>query len=175
MRYRECARSLYNTYFKDWGDGSHDFLNVDNGLFSALVLCRLSKWPTNFKWHEPVEFIRVNYRKLEAELANGLECHRRAGKRGIVQEWSGWTLKGDGTELAFVNFFDFSNTRDFMDFQLVECHVTESTPDSGLFTGDRLLIDAQHVTFEELTEKLGGGLDAPWLAAEKANQQSEIE
>ncbi|HEY7982380.1 MAG TPA: hypothetical protein VID19_12930, partial [Candidatus Eremiobacteraceae bacterium] len=92
-----------------------------------------------------------------------------------VHEWCDWTLKGDGSELVFVNFFDFSNTRDFRDLQLVECHVSDSVPSSGLSTGDRLLLQAQDVAFEELTDKLGGGLDAPWLAAEKANQQSGIE
>ncbi len=175
MRYRECARSVYNCYFLDWYDGDHDFMNVESELFSALVLSRLSKWPKTYKWGEPADFIRVNYRKLEAELANGLKCYRLASKRGRVIEWSDWTLKGDGSELIFVDFFDFSNTRDFRDFQLVECHVTDSSSNSGLSTGDRLLLQAQDVAFEELSDKLGGGLDAPWLAAEKANQQSGIE
>jgi hypothetical protein len=174
MRYRECARSVYNSYFRDWGDGSHDFINVDNELFSALVLCRLSKWPAGFKWHDPAEFIRVNYGKVE----NGLEVHRLSGRRGKelnIYDWSEWILKDDSTELTFVKFFDFSNIWDFKDYSLVECQVSSANADTGLMVGDRLLLEAQRVTFEELTERLGGGQDAAWLASEKAKQRSEIE
>ncbi|HEY5094537.1 MAG TPA: hypothetical protein VII69_05400 [Candidatus Eremiobacteraceae bacterium] len=116
MQYRECARSIYNKYFKDWGDGSHDFLDVNR---------------------EHAEFIRVRYDVPE----NGLDIDRLSGKHENMNKWSLWTLKDSSTELAFVQFFDWSNTWDYKDF------------DSGLSIGERLLIDIRYVKFEEVDDK----------------------
>lgn len=149
MQYRECARSVYNKYFKDWGDGSHDFQDVNRELFTALVLSRLSKWRKEFAWREPAEFIRVRYNVFE----KGLDVDRLTTKHGNMNKWSLWTLKDSSAELAFVSFFDWSNPSDYQDYQLVECHVTGANSSNGLSMGERLLIDIRYVKFEEDDDK----------------------
>jgi hypothetical protein len=38
QNFRECARHIWNTYFRTLDDGSHKFINVERELYESMVL-----------------------------------------------------------------------------------------------------------------------------------------
>ncbi len=51
LRYRECARHVWNVYFRPMRDGWHEFLPVEKALRSALVLSQFERRPGLWEKH----------------------------------------------------------------------------------------------------------------------------
>lgn len=144
--FRECARHVWNTYFQPLDDGWHEFINVEQALFSALVL-------------EQIHLPEGQWRKDPTGYYPAIKVMFEVPPRGLpvlraehvpemnVHQWEETRLTTLEIDLRFVEFFDFANLDGPRDFRYVKVRVLgAATP--GL-VGKDLLIEALDVTFEQ--------------------------
>lgn len=127
MLFRECLRTVWNTYFRELDDGWHEFINVERSLFHGLVKVPL----LDDNWAEVDLKILVHIKPQQTP------CKLLRGRpEGNVVHWEEYeTNHPDSTVLTFKDFFDWTNDGDFRDFDLLRCGVKESA--------DRALVDRE--------------------------------
>lgn len=120
LAYRECARSVWNTYFRELDDGWHEFIPVERALFGSLVLAQV------FETHY------VRKPEMDVWVApqfgpNGVDA-LWAIERDNRSDWEEFRLLDTSIRLKFCEFFDWSN-EGYQDMAQVRCEVIESADD----------------------------------------------
>ncbi len=119
-QYRECARHIWNQYFRFLQDGLDCFYNVQNELFDSLVLVQIGI----FDWHrnsdEPLN------RVLLAPNPNleSLQLYFDQSSDQIMHTYKVETISVSSLKLAFIDFFDWDE-QGFRDFTFVRAMVLE--------------------------------------------------
>jgi hypothetical protein len=139
MSYRECARGVWNTYFRVLDEGWHEFINVDTALLEGLVLTQVFGGFRDER--SPCIWVRPRMMK------NGVPAmwaHGEDRKYSFVEG----RLHGGAQRLKFLEFFDWSDDsdQDFKDMNLVRCEMLES--DEPSLVGAHVLLEIKLVTFE---------------------------
>ena len=146
LRYRECARHVYNTYFKDLDEGSAFFEPVDDGLFIGIALCEadtdVAKSPDGFY---PQIALKYGVPPL------GLEVMCAVESTGMTN-WQVTRLHRDDGTLAYISFFDFRNEWEQRDMRYVLARALD-VPEYPDANGRNVLIASEFVRFFLLPEK----------------------
>jgi hypothetical protein len=144
LRYRECARHVWNTAFQPLEDGWHEFIGVERALFSGLVLVQAGLDDTRYGL-QYIQGLRVRPRfppvgSLDVFVAEHLEPP--------MVNWRQDVLRPEALELRYMGFFDWANQDDPQDFRFVRARVL-SADQPGL-VGCDVLLEFQSVTFERV-------------------------
>lgn len=123
-RYRECARHVWNTYFRGQSNSEDLFLNVEYELFYALVLAPSGlEGEHKSPFDVPLPFLRVvpnpSLRVLSVMIAP-------PGGPDSNVYWKEVELEPGDLELRFIDFFDWANPDDFRDYQYVRARIVAS-------------------------------------------------
>lgn len=119
LAYRECARTVWNGYFRHLPDGWHEFINVDHELFTGLVLVQAFD---GYGFGSPrSELIRLRPRFGP----KGIELLWARGEQdGRYWNWQVRQLEPSRIELAFLEFFDW-DAEGIRDFQFARGRVDD--------------------------------------------------
>ena len=152
-RYRECARHVWNTYFRGQSNSEDLFLNVEYELFYALVLA-----PSGLEgghkspFDVPLPFLRVvpnpSLRVLSVMIAP-------PGGPDSNVYWKEVELEPGDLELRFIDFFDWANPDDFRDYQYVRARIVAShvgENEDGRYKGHDILLPAMYVQYEVVVD-----------------------
>jgi hypothetical protein len=123
LRYRECAKHVWNVYFQPMRDGWHDFIPVEKALLDALVVV-----PTRAPGGLPAMFAR------------------QVGEK--TNQWAETRLD-DAVEMKFIEFFDWANYNDPREFQWVRARVLG--PTGHELQGADVIVEYENVRFEAVT------------------------
>ncbi len=107
-KYRESTRHLWNTYFRNINEGSHEFINVNSALFEGLVLTHIGDRFDHNKVYDSIKIIprippsgTLEIMYLPDQQTSGQWCIER--------------LTDAQGEYRFIEFFDWRNDEDMMD------------------------------------------------------------
>ncbi len=150
LRYRECARHVWNVFFQPMPEGWHEFINVDHALFEGLVLSLL-------KEEDRQNDMRDGYWPAIAVIPGpsvfGLPAMHVRPESGKTNQWQQFILGHDSIDLRFIEFFDFANYNDPRDFKHVRARVVG--PATHELLGHDVLLETEHAGFE------AGGTGSP--------------
>ena len=142
-QYRECARHVWNTYFRDLKGDRYGFVEgfdeVNAALFRDLVLEQIagdSRGPSERQ-------LRV-IPKIPAQGYLPILWARRAPDGNWY--WKQGQLRRGSGRLVFVEFFDFCGPRDVRDLRYVRVKAMNMDDPSDMEGAD-LLIESEHVQF----------------------------
>ena len=139
-RYRECARHVWNSYFLDFAfDAQHDFINVNDALFFALVLAEFQIAPTAPNGY--YEAINVMYDVPPKGLPALFPVELDDGRH-----WCETTLHEPDADLKFISFWDWDVWESFRDFELVQLRAV-AIPERPELAGLDLLIAPKYLSF----------------------------
>ncbi len=137
LSYRECARNVWNIYFRQLDNGWHEFIPVERELFRSLVLAQV--------------FATHYIRKPDMDVwvtpqfgPKGLPALWAIEREGRF-EWEEFRLDDETIRLRFLEFFDWSD-EGYLDMAQVRCEVVESTNER--LRGAQLLFDVIHAKFQ---------------------------
>ena len=144
-RYRECARHVWNTYFRGQSNSEDLFLNVEYELFYALVLAPSGlAGEHKSPFDVPLPFLRVvpnpSLRVLSVMIAP-------PGGPDSNVYWKEVELEPGDLELRFIDFFDWANPDDFRDYQYVRARIVASRV-GEMYDGYDILLPVMYVRFE---------------------------
>jgi hypothetical protein len=143
LQYRECARHVWNTYFRQLKGDQHGFIesfdDVNAALFRGLVLQQIVAEGQDSAGgclkvvpQLPSQgFLPVMYAK-QAEDGNWY--------------WKEEKLKDGKGEFEFVEFFDFCGPRDVRDFRYVRVKIIKVMGQPDMNEAN-LLIEPEYVQF----------------------------
>lgn len=144
--YRECSRSLWNEYFMERFENTHDwsladsFKTIKEELFYSIVL---SSSPNDgnlsFSLGEPSHLITV---KLAEKYQTAVKINRVKGETAGYWDHPVTKLNASSV-LGFVDLFDW-NSYGFLDMSLVMCEVF-SNPEYPSIEGHRLIVELMYV------------------------------
>ena len=142
QNYRECARHVWNEYFRELPEGWHEFIKVKDALFHGLVLVQTDEvrhWRAEYLEHGCYPSIRV-IPNLAPKGREGLWA------RGEENEWHWKIIQVTDKEigLGFVSFFDW-NFEGYQDYRYIRCRVQKSETYPELIGAD-ILFPALEVT-----------------------------
>jgi hypothetical protein len=146
LRYRECARHVWNVYFQPMRDGWHEFFPVEQALFDALVLEQFEHRPGLWEKHPDGYFDALVV--VPTLAPRGLSALFVRPERGKDEHWAETRLDGP-VELKFIEFFDFANCNDPRDLRWVRARVLG--PPGHELQGADVLVETENVRFEGLT------------------------
>jgi hypothetical protein len=149
LRYRECARHVWNAYFQPMPDGWHgwhEFFPVDKALFDALVLAQFERRAGLWEKHPEGYFDAVAVVPVAAP--SGLPAMFVRPESGSENRWAETRLDGS-VEMKFIEFFDFANYNDPRDLKWVRARVVG--PAGHLLLGADVLLEPENVRFEGIT------------------------
>lgn len=146
LRYRECARHVWNVYFQPMRDGWHEFPQVDQALFDALVLAQFEPRPGLWKKHPEGYFDALAV--IPASAPRGLPAMFVRPESGKDNRWAETRIDGP-VEMKFIEFFDFADFNDAHDLWWV-CARVLGPPEHPLLGAD-VIIEFENVRFEGLT------------------------
>ncbi len=128
--YRECVRHTWNTYFRTLEDGDRVFPDVEDALFSALVI-------PNTCVHKTVSCLR-SVPKI-APLGTLVLWGRI---KGSIWNWQELRLHDTDIELHFRGYFDWDE-EGYRDWQYYEAVIVEYAAAPEL-RGARMLLEVSH-------------------------------
>lgn len=140
--YRECVRHTHNTYFRTLERGDLDFTDVEDAIFSAMVI-------PNTCVHKTVSCLRIvpEIAPLGTPVLWG-----RIQKS--MMSWQEMRLHDANIELHFRGYFDWDQ-EGYRDWQYYEAVITEY-PAMPELRGARMLIEVMYakvfLTASEATE-----------------------
>lgn len=133
LAYRECARTVWNTYFRHLPDGWHEFINVDHELFVGLVLVQSFD---GYGFGSPGSGL---VRLRPSFGPKGIEVlWARSEQEGRCWHWKARQLEPSQMELSFLKFFDWES-EGIRDFRFVRARVVECIEAPDLIGADVLL------------------------------------
>jgi hypothetical protein len=124
--YRECVRHTWNTYFRALERGDLDFPDVEDAIFSAMVI-------PNTCVHGTVSRLRI----VPDIPPLGLPV-LWARNKGMVVNWQEMRLHDADIELHFSGYFDWVN--EYRDWQYYEVWIAEY-PTMPQLRGASMLIE----------------------------------
>lgn len=115
LRYRECARHVWNAYFQPMPDGWHEFIDVERTLFAGLVLAHLPpRAGGTERWQREDNLVLGYWEPIAVVTAPapvGLPAMHEATTGGPnTKQWREFRIEGPSPDLRFVEFFDFATT-----------------------------------------------------------------
>lgn len=145
--FRECARHTWNTYFQPLTDGWHEFINVEQALFAALVLEQIDlpegQWRKDPTGYHPA--IRVEF---EVPPRGQPVLLGTSAPEANTTQWEEVRLTDTDIDLRYIEFFDFANLDDPKDFRYVLVRVVTARREE--LVGKDLLIEATDVSYAQL-------------------------
>lgn len=145
LDYRECARHVWNAYFRLVEDGWHEFINVEFALFEGLVLGRAGLRGNDVRSADGLVLgIRVIPLIPPIGHLDVFHVATPTPASGTAQ-WKEGALGPGTADLRFCGFFDWANDNDPKDFRFVRVRVLSS--EQPEFSGNDLLIAYEHSRF----------------------------
>ena len=147
VRYRECARHVWNVFFQPMADGWHEFMNVQTALFSGMVLAQFERRHGLYEKHPDGYFdaIAVTFAPEPSGVA-AMYVNPEAGK---PSQWLETRIENAPIEARLVEFFDFANYTDTHDLRWVRARIVG--PAGHRLLGADVLVEFENVRFEGLT------------------------
>jgi hypothetical protein len=147
LRYRECARHVWNVYFQPVADGWHEFINVETALFDGIVLAQFERRHGLYEKHPNGYFDAIAVALVQVPL--GLSAMYARPEADKPTQWEETRIENVNIEARFVEFFDFASYTDPQDLRWVRMRVVG--PEDHRLLGADLLVEFEHVRFEGLT------------------------
>jgi hypothetical protein len=134
MTYRECARHVWNTYFRFLDDGTHQFRNVDDELFAALALTSVPlSVAASYRQGIPCPFLIVH----PTIHPNGTPALYAREDTNRTWRWTPLVLQS-AVLLHFIAFFDWADDG-VRDWRYYRARVQGYPADPTLIGSDLLL------------------------------------
>ena len=147
LRYRECARHVYNSYFNDLDLGSAFFEPVNDGLFIGIALCEAN---ANVVKSEEGFYPQI---AVKYEIPPpGLQVMHEVKEGPSRTNWPTIRFHRDDGTLAYVGFFDFCNDGEQRDLRYVRARALD-VPEHPTVNGRDVLIATEFAKFFLLREK----------------------
>ena len=144
--YRECVRSIWNSYFLQPFSYTQDFELVDSfkrvreELFRSIVLCPVVEdIPDDFLLGLPSPLVKIVPTSVSGDMP--VMINRTRGETHGYWDHPISTLKA-GADLLFVDFFDW-NPYGFLDMSLVIAEISDC-PEHPDIVGHRLIADLRY-------------------------------
>ncbi|MFO0582342.1 MAG: hypothetical protein U0229_08725 [Anaeromyxobacter sp.] len=146
LRYRECAKHVWNVYFQPMRDGWHEFFPVEKALLDALILSQFERRPGLWERH-PDGYLDALV-VVPTRAPGGLPAMfaRQVGEK--TNQWAETRLD-DTVEMKFIEFFDWANCNDPREFQWVRARVLG--PTGHELQGADVIVEYENVRFEAVT------------------------
>jgi hypothetical protein len=144
QRFRECARHTWNAYFQPMANGWHEFINVEQALFSGLVLSQFERAHGLWQRHPDGYDEAIAVIPIPGPLGLDVLHVRDEGQR--EERWTEVKLHDAAVDLRFIAFFDFANYADLRNFKWVRARAVG--PPGHPLLRDDVLIEAEDVRFE---------------------------
>ena len=125
--YRECVRHIWNTYFRTVEDGDIVFPDVEDALFSAMVMPQACVHDTIPRLHVVPSATPIGVPALWARMG------------GSIVEWKEIRLSESNIELHFNGYFDWDD-QGYRDYQYYETYIA-AYPAAPELEGANLLIE----------------------------------
>jgi hypothetical protein len=127
-------------------DGWHEFINVESALFSGLVLNEFEP-RQGLYWKHPDRYFEA-VAVLPVDSPRGVPMLHVREEAGKPNQWEEGRLEGPAVDMRFVEFFDFANTGDPLDFKWVRSRVVG--PAGHPLVGEDVLLEMEYARFEGL-------------------------
>ena len=143
MRYRECARSMWNVYFMD--QGSHvdwelcdEYEEICGRLFDSLVLNCLGRSAKKSRsFDQSPEF--MPFLRVVPSVTSGVRIYiNREKKSSPYWDHPITIIQPNDADMRFIDFFDFAKL-DVRDFRYIRVRIINSTRDADLIGRDGLI------------------------------------
>jgi len=146
LKYRECARTIWNSYLLKEEGGSFDdvdeFQQVSQKLFDVLVLRKLQlTLPIEEIGRNPIQAIKL---VVTASAGIPVMINRDIGKRGGYWDAPINRLEPSKAEVVFVDFFDW-DVLTYRDLQYYLVFI-QSFEEQSELVGRYALIEVHHAT-----------------------------
>jgi hypothetical protein len=159
QQYRECARHVYNTYYRLLSTGDTLFDQVDDTLFQTLVLRQLLVDATRrINVDVPFEYLRI----VPSKVPEGIPAMWGREETPLREVWHELRLFPSEIHIHFLGYFDWYNDDDHRDWHYYQGRIV-SYPTNPTLEGADLLIEVPNakVFFTDETPDVG----SPYVAA----------
>lgn len=140
LNYRECARHVWNTYYRCIEDGWHRFIDAEDELFTSLVL---DEFYPALDYPEKVSKSMRTFKVVPIIPPLHLEILWTVTGDETVHKWKELKLKDNAIELRYFDFFDWEETG-YRDYKYIRCKVADFGNYSELKDAD-VLIEVEHL------------------------------
>jgi hypothetical protein len=140
QNFRECARHIWNTYFRTLDDGAHKFINVERELYGTMVLEQIYG-DSDYKADEG-EYVK----SFKVEPSDEIDCINVLLGNEIQKNYTKWDdilITVSKTELRFMEYFDWED-EGIRDYKYIRCRVVKCEDNMDIINKD-ILIDTDYV------------------------------
>jgi hypothetical protein len=138
--YRECARHVYNMYFRLLDPGDILFDQVDDALFQTLVLRQLGVDATRrINVNEPFEYLHI----VPSMVSEGIPVMWGRKETMLKEVWHEIRLFPARLHVHFLGYFDWYNNDDYRDWHYYQGRIV-SYPTNPALEGADLIIEVPH-------------------------------
>jgi hypothetical protein len=142
LRYRECARHTWNSFYRGRDEAWADFLVLSAELMRGIVFNALDISTTR-QGHEPAIVVTIDPSELVAPV---FVCRPGPPGPGQRREWREARLPLSIGGLDFLEFFDFTTEDDQMDFLYARCKIPAEALHAE-FAENEVLVEVRRVKF----------------------------
>lgn len=148
LKYRECARLVWNLCLREYTDGEREFLEVDSALFKAILVSQIEAY------EEPRRIgDRDFYGRLEVLTGGDRETDVLRGQDvGNGVKWSAHRWRPGSASLRYRSLFDFGTVSgEWREFKYVEAIVVAVGNDPALDVGRRVLLEVDEIRLMDIS------------------------